>query len=243
MDEQLRAAAADAHLHAGIWNPDAATEQQRFKALVFDATGIKASEQLTEAWAFLHPTIRRVLGSGRVIVLGTPPEDCESPAEAIAQRALEGLVRAVGKELRRGATAQLLYVASGRRGRARVDACASSSRRARRSSRARWSGSARRRRPTRRSTGSVPLAGKVALVTGAARGIGAAIAQVLARDGAHVVGLDVPAMSSELTSAMASIGGSVLAADITADAGADRDRRRTCSSTTAASTSSSTTPA
>ena len=52
-------------------------------------------------------------------------------------------------------------------------------------------------------------------MTGAARGIGAAIATVLARDGAHVVGLDVAAMSPELTAGMGALGGSVLTADIT----------------------------
>nr|WP_323806870.1 SDR family NAD(P)-dependent oxidoreductase [Marinobacter gelidimuriae] len=38
-----------------------------------------------------------------------------------------------------------------------------------------------------------PLTGKLALVTGAARGIGLAIAQTLSRDGATVIGVDLPA--------------------------------------------------
>jgi 3-oxoacyl-[acyl-carrier protein] reductase len=61
-----------------------------------------------------------------------------------------------------------------------------------------------------------PLAGQVALVTGAARGIGASIAQVLARDGAEVVCLDVGAMGEELSRTANRIGGSALQLDITA---------------------------
>ncbi|MGH2894592.1 MAG: hypothetical protein ACRDPM_15220, partial [Solirubrobacteraceae bacterium] len=36
MDEELRTAAAEAKLDAGIFNPEAAPQEQRFKALVFD---------------------------------------------------------------------------------------------------------------------------------------------------------------------------------------------------------------
>ena len=110
LDEHVRTAAADASLEAKVWNPDAAPEDQTFKALVFDASGIEDSEQLREVWAFFHPTIRRVRRSGRVIVLGTTPGDCKRPRQATAQRALEGFVRSVGKEVRKGATAQLIYV-------------------------------------------------------------------------------------------------------------------------------------
>jgi 3-oxoacyl-[acyl-carrier protein] reductase len=216
MDEELRTAAADAKLDAGVFNPEAAPEGQRFKALIFDATGIESSDELERAWAFFQPSIRRVLPSGRVIILGTPPEDCATPPLAIAQRALEGLERAIGKEAKRGATSQLVYV------KPKAEGQLESTLRFLLSPRSAFvSGQVIRVGAAAAAAGKVdweaPLNGKVALVTGAARGIGAAIAEVLTRDGAHVVGLDVAAMADELSAVTARLGGSFLAADITDD--------------------------
>jgi 3-oxoacyl-[acyl-carrier protein] reductase len=102
----------------------------------------------------------------------------------------------MGKEVRRGATAQLVYVAPGAE-----DQIASTLRFLLSPRSAYVSGQVVRISASDRHPGvdwDRPLDGRVALVTGAARGIGAAIAGVLARDGAHVVGLDVPALESEL---------------------------------------------
>lgn len=218
--DELRAPAAAAGLDAKVWSAEAASAEQTFKALVLDATGIASSEQLAHAYAFLHPTIRRVRPCGRVIVLGAPPEAAAEPAAAIAQRALEGLVRSIGKEVGRGATAQLVYVA------AKAEGQLGSTLRFLLSPRSAYvSGQVIRiGPPVRGSLTKAQLAGfdwerplheKVALVTGAARGIGAKVAEVLARDGAHVVGLDVAALAGELEEGMSAIGGSALGADIT----------------------------
>ncbi|MCL2769823.1 MAG: 3-oxoacyl-ACP reductase [Solirubrobacterales bacterium] len=208
----LRAEAADAGLDAAPWTPQAAANQ-RYKALIFDATAIAASEQLGELRAFFAPTIRQIELCGRVVVLGTPPQQCATPAERIAQRALEGFVRSVGKEVRRGATAQLVYVSPGAE-----DRLASTLRFLLSPRSAYVSGQVIRVGGAGEPPAidwERPLADQVALVTGASRGIGASIAATLARDGAHVVGVDVPALADELRAVTDRVGGSSLTADIT----------------------------
>ncbi|WP_033436930.1 3-oxoacyl-ACP reductase [Saccharothrix sp. NRRL B-16314] len=183
----------------------------RYGALVFDASGIDSVERLRELHAFFHPVIRSLGPCGRVVVLGTPPEQAESQ---IAQRALEGFTRSVGKELKRGGTAQLVYVAPGAE-----DAIGSTLRFLLSGRSAYVSGQVIRIGPadvTEPEDWDRPLAGKVALVTGASRGIGAAIAEVLGRDGAHVVCLDVPAQGDELSTVANRVGGTALQLDLTA---------------------------
>ena len=212
---QLQQVAAKAGLNLSAFNDG--DKESKFKVVIFDASGIENSEQLHELYAFFNPIARQIQASGRVVILGITPETAPTVKQAIAQRALEGFVKSVGKEFKKGIAANLIYVDAG------AEANLESALRFSISPRSAYV-SGQVIRVSKAETVDIdwakPLAGKTAVVTGASRGIGEAIAHVLARDGAHVICLDVPQQQADLDRVAAEIGGSTLAIDITAaDAG------------------------
>jgi 3-oxoacyl-[acyl-carrier protein] reductase len=194
---------------------DGATDGEKPAAVILDATGLRTPADLASAHDFLSPAIKRLRATGRVLILADPPTEADSPAQAAARQALDGLVRSIGKELLNGSTANLLFVPEG------ADGSIASPVKFFLSGRSAYVDG----QTVTLSAADFPadedpakpLAGKVAVVTGAARGIGAAIAKVMARDGAHVVAVDIPAAGDALAGVANDVGGTALQLDITAD--------------------------
>ncbi|WP_105030649.1 3-oxoacyl-ACP reductase [Arthrobacter ruber] len=203
--------------------------------VVLDRAGTPAD--LAAPMLELGQAVRLLVPGGRVVGFLRSAADTTDPAEAAARQGIDGALRSVAHELRGGATANgivlrgttpttdptalgaLRFFLSGRS--AYVDGqfievtsapaegvadLAAANR-----SMSEWEG-----------VPDQPLAGRTAVVTGAARGIGAKIAEVLARDGARVVAVDVPAAGEQLARVANDVGGTALQVDITAPDAAAR---------------------
>ena len=198
-----------------------AGEDGKVAAAVLDATGARTLDDLAAAREFLTPAVRRLAPSGRLVLLGPVAPEGDVEAAAVAQ-AFEGLVRSAGKEVRAGATANLLVVAPD----AGADALASTLRFFLSARSAFVSGQVVRVAapvgPVEPGDPARPLAGRIAVVTGAARGIGEAIADTLHRDGATIVAVDVPAAGDALARVANRTGGTALQLDITSADAPDR---------------------
>ncbi|ODU01406.1 MAG: 3-oxoacyl-ACP reductase [Pseudonocardia sp. SCN 72-86] len=209
------------------------TGDDKLAAVVLDLTSIATLSDLAAAQRILTPAVRKLAPSGRLLLLGPEapvrgnsrysdyyrarPSSESAEAAAVAQ-ALDGLVRSIGKELRAGATANLLVVDPDA-----APAAVESSVRFFLSARSAYvDGQVVHVGLLRDETARDETAGRVAVVTGAARGIGAAIADTLARDGATIVAVDIPAAGEGLAAVANRTGGTALQLDITAPDAAQR---------------------
>lgn len=205
----LRSAGADV-----VTALDALDDDARLGAVVVDATGAARVGDLAALGLALGPAVRRLGPSARVVVVGPVPAAAGDPEAAAVAQGLEGVVRTVAKELRAGATANLLRLAPGA-GAAEIAGpllFLASARSAFVDGQVVDVVAAPALPP------ATPAERTLAVVTGAARGIGRATAEVLARQGAHVVAVDVPAASGDLAATANAVRGTALALDVTSQA-------------------------
>jgi 3-oxoacyl-[acyl-carrier protein] reductase len=212
-DLPVVAALRDGLTGAGATLVEAVPEAGRLGGVVVDLTTAQGPADLESLRAALGPALKRLGRCARVVVVGGDPALAGSPAQRAARRALEGITRSVAKELRAGATANLVLVAEG------SEAAALGTLEFLLSSRSAYvDGQVFRvgKGVPPAVSDERPLDGKVAVVTGAARGIGAEIARTLARDGATVVCVDVPSAGAALAAVANEVCGTALQADVTA---------------------------
>lgn len=200
------------------WNLDVrrhAVPKEKLGAVVLVLDELARPEDLEKPVLGAAASLRDLAPNARVVTVSRSAADAPDPAVAAARQAVDGLLRSLAKELRAGATGNGVLLADG------AGTTSPSTLGALRFFLSGRSAFVDGQFLTVTSgAGQLPddvdkpLAGKVAVVTGAARGIGAAIARTLYRDGATLIVVDIPAAGDHLAKVANEVHGTTLQLDI-----------------------------
>ena len=194
-----------------------APDAQKVHGLVFDGRNATTISDLNDLYTFFHETVRRVQTNGRVVVIARSTSADASPEAAAVSRGMTGFVKSIAKEVgRKGATANVIYVEDGADGNLAGPLRFALSARSAFVDGQVFTVSKSPKQPKKKVVWEGSLAGKTALVTGAARGIGADTARRLAEEGANVIALDMTNAEAELNELCRAIDATPLMLDITA---------------------------
>lgn len=193
-----------------------AVPREKLGAIILVLDEVAHPQDLEKPVLAAAGSLRDLSPGARVVTVSRPAAEADTPAAAAARQGVDGFLRSLAKELRAGATGNGILLAGG------VEAASPSVLAALRfflSGRSAYVdgqfltvSSAAGKLP---DDVDRPLAGKVAVVTGAARGIGAQIARILHRDGATLVLVDLPLAGDHLATVANAVKGTALQLDIT----------------------------
>ncbi|MFS0832368.1 3-oxoacyl-ACP reductase [Arthrobacter sp. 1P04PC] len=193
-----------------------AVPREKLGAMILVLDEAARPEDLERPVLTAAASLRDLAAGGRVVTVSRSAAEAPDPAAAAARQGVDGLLRSLAKELRAGATGNGIVLADGARttspGTLGALRFFLSGRSAFVDGQFLTVTSDAGELP---ADPEKPLAGKVAAVTGAARGIGAAIARTLHRDGATVIVIDIPAAGDHLAAVANEVHGTALQLDIT----------------------------
>lgn len=196
------------------FHPFQADSEQRQDGALLDATEFKTPADLTALKTFFSGINKQLNTSSHVVILGLNPASCDDIEQASVMEALNGFTRSLAKEFgRKAITVNLLYCDA-------IDTAITTPINFLLSHRSAYiSGQPLYVAHTSGTTQpwEKPLTGQLALVTGAAQGIGASIARALSAEGATIIGLDIPAAKDALQATLAPLNGIAVATDITSE--------------------------
>lgn len=175
-------------------------EIERFNGLVYDASEIRSSHDLEEVYRFFRDSLPLLEQRAHVVLIAPDWDSEEDLSKKTALRALHGFVKSLAREMGRlGTNVLILSYDKSDEAIKRLGPCLEyflSDHSSYVTGQIIKINDMASGQTPRLMAGS--LAGKIALVTGAARGIGNAIARALANEGVLVVVLDHPKNAESL---------------------------------------------